>query len=122
MDNSDQKQAELGTKLQAISEGLSGVKVNITLLAALDDMIALSEASLHMLNHFAILNALRPQTASQRFDEIKDPTAGSFAWMLRDSADKVSPEKGNDSKTGGGPETSALKTEQSSHAESLLHR
>ncbi|KAK0627911.1 hypothetical protein B0T14DRAFT_146331 [Immersiella caudata] len=86
MDSTDRKQAELDTRLQAISDSIAGIDDNTRLLRALKDSVILTEASMNLLNHSAVLHALRPQTADKRFDEIRDPAAGSFAWLLRDHA------------------------------------
>ncbi|KAK4182585.1 hypothetical protein QBC35DRAFT_395679 [Podospora australis] len=82
LDTSDQKQAELGRKMQSLSDSIKGVDKNVDLLLALKEMLTLSEASLDAMNHSAILHALRPVTTDKRFEKIRDPDADSFSWML----------------------------------------
>jgi len=85
LDFSDQKQARVASKLTAISDDLSKLDENSDLLQIIKDTVVMSGNALHAMNHAAILRSLRPATAGQRFDEIHDPEADTFSWILEES-------------------------------------
>jgi hypothetical protein len=83
LDLSDREQAHLATKLQTISEELPKLDENLKLLEVIKEATILSEDSLNAMNYAAILSTLRPATADKRFEEINDPVADTFAWILK---------------------------------------
>ena len=83
LDVADTKQALLARNLlmlgeQLLSQGDDSSKV----LKDIKDVVTLSNESLEAINHAAILRSLRPVTANKRFDEISDPAADTFRWIL----------------------------------------
>ncbi|KAK1758915.1 hypothetical protein QBC47DRAFT_314808 [Echria macrotheca] len=82
LDASDKTQAQLAAQLQAIGEELPKLGENSTLLETIKEAVTLSEDSFNAMNHAAILRALRPVTADKRFEEINDPVASTFSWIL----------------------------------------
>jgi hypothetical protein len=75
------QQADVARRLDQINVDLaSGLGADLP--GKLRALVTLSEEALSAVLHEDILKALRPATASLRFDEIKDPEPSTFTWML----------------------------------------
>ncbi|KAK0724030.1 hypothetical protein B0T21DRAFT_48572 [Apiosordaria backusii] len=86
MDTSE-RQAHLAAKLQTISKKITDIDESTKILGgAFRELIETPKASLHAMNHTAILRTLRPAIVDKRFEEIRDPGADSFAWSFQELA------------------------------------
>jgi hypothetical protein len=85
---SETKHDNMTAQLRGLGPVLPTVERNSALLDAINKAVTLSEDSLKAINHAAILQGLQSHT-DQRFEDIREPSANTFTWILGEGQTNV---------------------------------